>query len=144
MKKRVSVIICAAFLLLISCLCLAGCASADEDEGNKYLFVFLSVRMKGNGDGTITAYVKNEFDIGPAIQDVELTVYYSEEYDIFPSTMEAVASEKTDVLKAFKEVSIPVQAQEGYYCAVVSYPITGQTRSLQSETIHYDSTGTRI
>ncbi|MCD8295176.1 MAG: hypothetical protein LUE27_08050 [Clostridia bacterium] len=142
MRKRVFGIICAAFALLLSCLCLAGCASPDE--GNKYLFAFLSVRMKGNGDGTITAYAKNEFDIGPAIQDVELTVYYSEEYSITPSSMEAVASEKADVLKAFKEICIPVEARNGYYCSVVTYPITGLERTLQSETMHYDSTGTRI
>ncbi|MCD8307382.1 MAG: hypothetical protein LUD51_04035 [Clostridia bacterium] len=142
MRKRVFCIICASVALLLACLCLAGCASSDE--GNRYLFVFLSVRMKGNGDGTITAYVKNEFDIGPAIQDIELTVYYSEEYSISPSSMEAVATESADVLKAFKEDSVTVDAREGYYCAVVTYPITGLDRTMQSETIHYDSTGTRI
>ncbi len=132
----------AAALLLLSCMCMTSCTTTES--GNTYLFAFLSVRLKGNGDGTIRAYAKNEFDIGPSIKDVELSVYYSEEYRIETSGMEIVGSTQIEYLSAFSEYTMDVPAQDGYFCALISYPLNGQTRLLQSETIHYDATGTRV
>ena len=125
-------------LLLALCCSLASCA------GGGNVFALLSVRLKGNGDGTVTAVARNEFALSPAALPVRLTLYVGAEAgDV--SEMRVAGCAQTDDLGLFAALEVSVSVEEpAYYCAEIVYIVHGEEEILQSGTVRYDASGTRV
>lgn len=126
-----------AALLLAAALCLALCGCQN------FVCTLLSVRLRAE-EGFVTAAAYNEFSLDDAQLPVTLTLYYAAEETDGIAAMTAVAQAESGDLDIGQrlEASAPIRA--GWYCAVLEYAAGGETRTLQSGTVHYAEDGTRL
>lgn len=100
--------------------------------------------MKGNGDGTITAVGQNEFSIGDTVLPTTLIVYFAPTYEENEDNMSEVARCESGDLNLFQKITLNLEAENGYYLAVLRYTINDKPLIVKSDAVHYSERGNRL